>query len=303
MLTFRPIVRALTSFLNADANNTVVIASQTDVIHHPDVKPYRLAEVTVDQARSYLDGRIEAGTWDRLSPPLRALAQNPKDLDLIAEVIGNLGVQKLPTRRADLYAERLKADTALKDWVDTADPRIEILYVLAWRMLAERRTLDFPTFAQWVREELVARDIAAEELDSVTAVLQRSRQFRDVKMRDRLGRHQDAITFDHELVGKFLAARHVRAMLEGPSRAEALELAEDEAWQDVFFFVIDEAVAPQLPELLLDELIERSGVIPLALVAYAIKIKSGEQPPLAPKVRDRYSEARIKEDVKLTPAA
>ena len=295
--------RALTSFLNADASNTVIIASQTDVLHHPDVKPYRLAEVTVDQARSYLDGRVKAGTWDRLSTPLRALAQIPKDLDLIAEVIENLGVQNLPTRRADLYAERLKADTAVKAWVDTADPRIEILYALAWRMLAERRTPDLPTFAQWVKEELNARNHAAEEVDSVTEVLQRSRQFRDVKMRDRLGLDRDAIAFDHELVGKFLAARHVRAMLEGPSRAEALELAEDEAWQDVLFFVIDEAVAPQLPELLLDELIERSGIIPLALVAYAIKIKSGEQPPLPPEVRDRYSEARLREDVKLTPAA
>ena len=59
----------------------------------------------------------------------------------------------------------------------------------------------------------------------------------------------------------------------------------------------------RIPQLLLDGLIERAGVVPLALVAYAIKTKSDEQPPLPPEVRDRYSEARLREDVKLTPAA
>ena len=81
------------------------------------------------------------------------------------------------------------------------------------------------------------------------------------------------------------------------------ERATDEAWQDVFFFVIDEAAAPRLPALLLDDLTERSGAIPLALVAYAIKTKADEQPPLPPEAREKYSEARLREDVKLTPAA
>ena len=294
--------KALTSFLNADANNIVVVASQIDTIQHPDMRSYRLAEVTANQARSYLDARVEAGTWDKLSPLLRALAHNPKDLDLIAEVIDNLGVEMLPSRRADLYAERLKADTGVKAWVDNADPRLEIVYGLAYRMLAERRrVLELPTFAQWVKEELSACHLAAQEVDAVTEVLRRSRQFRQVKTRDRLGRDEEAITFDHELVGKFLAARQVRAMLEGASRSEALSLATDEAWLDVFFFVIDEAGAHRLPELLLDELIDRSGAIPLALVAYAIKTKSDEQLP--PEVREKYGEARLREDVKLTPAA
>ncbi len=57
------------------------------------------------------------------------------------------------------------------------------------------------------------------------------------------------------------------------------------------------------PSLLLDALIERSGAVPLALVAYAIKTKSEEQPPLPLEVRDKYSEARLREDVRLTPAA
>ena len=92
-------------------------------------------------------------------------------------------------------------------------------------------------------------------------------------------------------------------MLESDLRAEALQRVTEEAWQDVFFFVIDEAEAVQLPDLLLEELIERSGAVPLALVAYAIKTKSDEQPPLPSVVRDKYSEARLREDLKVTPAA
>jgi hypothetical protein len=295
--------KALVAFINANAHNTLIVVSQIDLLHHPDVKPYRLAEVTELQAKSYLDQRTKAGTWERLSSQLRALARNPKDLDLIGEVIGNVGVEQIPNRRADLYAERLKIDSAVKNWIDTADPRLPILYALAWHMLAERRTLELSALAEWVRQELSAQKLQPEQVDSVTDVLLRSRQFRQVKARDRLGRVQDAITFDHELVGKFLAARHVRTLLESESRAEVLNLATDETWQDVFFFVIDEAETPRLPKLILDDLITRRGVTPLALVAYAIKSKSDEQPPLAADVRRRYYEARLEEDARLTPAA
>ena len=135
---------------------------------------------------------------------------------------------------------------------------------------------------------------------TVTEVLSRSRQFRHVKMRDRLGREQKTITFDHELVGKFLASRHVSVMLESASRKEALQLATDEVWQDVFFFVIDEAEALLLPELLLDDLIYQGGAISFALVAYAIKSKSGEYPPLPSEIRKKYSDARIDEDAYAT---
>ena len=54
------------AFLNADTGNRVIIASQTYLLRHPDVEAFRLAEVTDDQARSYLDGRIEPGTFDQL---------------------------------------------------------------------------------------------------------------------------------------------------------------------------------------------------------------------------------------------
>ena len=294
---------ALTSFLNADASNCVLIASQTDVLQHPDVKHYRLSEVTVDQARTYLDERIGTGVWNRLSPPLRALAHNPKDLDLIAEVSENLGVENLPARRADLYAERLRADSAVKIWVETADPRLEILYNISFRMLAEKRMLDLPSLALWVREGLSDYDLSADEVDAIVEVLRRSRQFREVKARNRLGREYDAITFDHELVGKFLVARRLRAILESGSRTDALEYSTDETWQDVFFFVIDEADATRLPALLLDALLEQGGATPLALIAYAIRTKTDEVPPLSPEVRDNYTKARLSEDIKLTPAA
>jgi hypothetical protein len=222
----------------------------------------------------------------------------------------NLGVENLPSRRADLYAARLGTDTAIKAWVDTADPRVAALYGLAYRMLAERRALDLPTFNQWLGAELAARDPtkanATDEAAALADILQGSRQFRQVKVRNRLGQQEDVVTFDHELVGKFLAARHARVLLQGgdpEKRKEVLELAANETWQDVFFFVIDEAAGPKLPSLLLDNLLYQSGTVRLALVAYAIKTKADEDPPLPPSVREKYNDARLREDIRLTPAA
>jgi len=218
-------------------------------------------------------------------------------------VIGNLGIGHRPTRRANLYAERLKADTAIKAWSDAADPQLDVLYAVAWRMLEGERIVAPEAFSTWVKEELAARGLPASDVQNVTDALRRSRQFRDVKTRDRLRREQDAVTFDHELVGKFLAARHLRSTLGGEGRDAALRHSAAETWQDVFLFAIDETPAMKLPALLLDSLIEKGGEIRLALVAYAIKTKSDDEPPLPAEYRERYSEVRLNEDARLAQAA
>ena len=71
----------------------------------------------------------------------------------------------------------------------------------------------------------------------------------------------------------------------------------------MFFFVVDETPAAQLPSLLLDDLIGQRGPIPLAVVAYAVKSKEAEGAPPPTRVRDRYTEARLNEDIRQTPAA
>ena len=133
----------IVDFINADPNNYLLVASQTDLLRHPDVKQYRLRQVTDSQAREYVDARVGTGTWVKLSDPMKALAHNPKDLNLIVDVILNLGTDKLPTRRAALYAERLRADSAIENWVEVADPRLSVLYEIAWRLVTVQSVMSY----------------------------------------------------------------------------------------------------------------------------------------------------------------
>src|SRR5262249_23931701 len=81
--------------------------------------------------------------------------------------------------------------------------------------------------------------------DAVTKVMQKmqaSRLFRREVVRDVLGKEQPVTGFSHELIGKFLAARHVRRMIgQGAESAtvDYIGLSGDELWLDMFYFVID----------------------------------------------------------------
>jgi hypothetical protein len=294
---------ALRPFLNRDAGNTVLMASQTDVLLRQDVAAFTMAEVAPEQAAAYLGATVGSGAWDALPLSLRALTRNPQDLALIGEVAGRLGPENLPSRRAALYATKLEDDSTLRKWVASADPRLGVVYALAFRMLAERRVLDQPTLAEWVREALAMRDIDKDEVDAVTAAVRRSRLFREDTALDRLGRRQTVLALDHELTGAFLAARHVRAALTGPERATMLDFARRETWQNVFFFVVDELSAAMLPSALLDDLLARGRDPPLRIVAYAIESKKNEQPPLPGRIEHAYASAKLRQDVQMTPAA
>ena len=294
---------AIHPFLNSDASNFVLMASQTDMIRRQDVAVFTLAEVSPEQAGKYIDDVAGPGAWEALPPGLQALARNPQDLALIAEVVSRLGPGNLPSRRAALYAAKVETDSALRRWVETADPRLGAIYALAFRMLAERRVLDEPTLAEWVREALVAEGQDVAELSSVIAVVRRSRLFREVVAIDQLGRPQAVLTFDHELIGAFLAARFVRSALSGPQRERVLELADRETWQNVFFFAVDELAPAALPALLLDELLARGGDHSLRIVAYAIDGKRSEDPPLPARIQIEWSKAKMRQDLRSTPAA
>jgi hypothetical protein len=301
------------------------MASQTDVLRRQDVASFTMVEVSPEQAAAYLDAAVGRGTWDALPPALRALARNPQDLALIAEVAGRLGPDNLPSRRAALYAEKIEDDSALREWVATADPRLGLVYALAFRMLVERRLLDEPTLAEWVREALAARDLNTDEIGAVAAAVRRSRLFKEDAALDRLGRRHPVLAFDHELIGAFLAARHVRAALTGPERVKMLEFAERETWQNVFFFVVDEIESDQL-NMLLDWLLGRGeGQVlcdtrgrPLRdtagealrdtgnqwtvrIVAYALATKPAEM--IRGEVCQAYNRVKLRQDIQMTPAA
>ena len=157
-------------------------------------------------------------------------------------------------------------------------------------------------FSEWIRSAFEASEINGELLEPTIESLRSSAQFREVTLRDQLGQEQNAITFDHELVGKFLASRHLRWLLEGGSSNEVLNVVKSESLQDVLFFAIDEMNGAELPSLILNSLLEMGGPIPLAAVAYAIRMKSNEDPPLPPTVREMYNERRLTEDLMLTPS-
>lgn len=59
-------------------------------------------------------------------------------------------------------------------------------------------------------------------------------------------------------------------MLSSDSHGKALELANDEQWQDVFFFLIDNLDTIQLSDLLLNPLIKLGGEVGLRIVAYSL---------------------------------
>lgn len=294
---------ALKPFLNRDAANTVLMASQTDLLRRQDVAVFTMVEVSEEQAAKYLSDTVGPGAWDALPSGLRALTRNPQDLTLISEVASRLGTGNLPSRRAALYAEKVQEDSALREWLATADPRLDVVYALAFRMLAERRVLDEPTLAEWIREALATRELKPDEVGAVTAAVRRSRLFREDIAHDRLGRTEPVLAFDHELIGAFLAARHVRAALTGPERATMLDLAERSTWQNVFCFVVDELSAAMLPGALLDDLLARGGDAPLRIVAYAVETKKDEEPPLPDRIQATYAAAKLRQDIQMTPAA
>ena len=290
-------------FLNRDANNTVLMASQTDVLRRPDVAAFNVIDVSEEQAAAYLADAIGPDTWDALPPGLRAMTRNPQDLALVAEVAARLGPGNLPSRRAALYATKVDDDSALRAWVATADPRLGVIYTLAFRMLAERRILDEPTLAAWVREAVAVCELDPDEVGTVTDAVRRSRLFRETIAHDRLGRPQPVLVFDHELIGAFIAARHVASVLKGPEREAMLDLAEQERWQEVLFFVVDELATDDLAEALLDSLMTRGGDTPPRIVAYAIESKRDEVPPLPGRIEHAYASAKLRQDVQMTPAA
>jgi hypothetical protein len=113
--------RLFHTFFNQDAHNFVLIASQVDLIRRQDTPLFNLAEVTPEQAASYLSERVGRDVYSELPPEAQALARNPQDLALLAEVAEALGTARVPTHRAKLYSDILEQDGALRPWIESGD--------------------------------------------------------------------------------------------------------------------------------------------------------------------------------------
>src|SRR5262249_27586588 len=132
----------------------VLIASQQDLIGRDDVHFFNLAEVTPEQAAEYLANATGRDLYPSLPSEAQALARNPQDLALLAEVARALGAAPIPTRRAELYREILAQDGALRAWVKSSDPRLAVIYSLAFRMVFEERVLQENQLREWIATEV-----------------------------------------------------------------------------------------------------------------------------------------------------
>ena len=295
----------LQSFLNRDFHNRIIMASQLDLLERRDIQIFQLAEVSAEQARQYLQAVVGSDYWERLPPEVRTLARNPQDLSLLGEVLQVALPEEVPTKRAELYRRLLETDTALAPWVRTVDPEIRVIYNLAFQMMDEgRRALREDELADILRNSL--KEYQVVDSERVTALLQgleRSRMFRR-ELERILGLKQTIIGFAHELVGKFLASRHLRAMLTDASALsweKLLDLTGESRWLEVCFFALDE-LPPSgkiLDKFLLD-LIRHGGSTRLCVVAYAMGTRSVEA--ISPEIREAYNHAKMTEDLRKTPA-
>jgi ligand-binding sensor domain-containing protein len=298
------VAAAFHPFLNRSADNAVIMASQVDVLERSDMPAFNLAEVTPELAREHLTKAVGRDIWDDLSLDAQALTRNPQDLTLLIEVVNALGPAKVPTHRAELYRAILGQDSALADWIKTGDPSLSIVYALAFHMFGEERVLATDRLRDWLLKEM--RDTGAdhkERLNDLMDRISRSSLFREETAINLLGQATPVIGFRHELIGKFLAARHLRPAIEQrklETLDEWVELSRDVRWLDVFCFAIDELTDHHALNAMLDWLLVDANEVQERIVAYAIGTRADG---IRPRVLQEYAAAKLDEDLRRTPAA
>jgi len=292
--------RLFHTFFNQDAGNFALVVSQVDLIRRQDTPLFNLAEVAPEQAANYLAEVVGRDVFTELPSEAQVLARNPQDLALLAEVAKALGTACVPTHRAELYREILNQDGALRPWVESGDPLLATIYRLAFRMVVERRVLQDGQLREWIAADSA---VSGDAVAKIMQAMQASRLFRREVERDVLGREQPVTGFRHELIGKFLAARHVRHQVQqGPDSAtvDYISLSGEELWLDMFYFVIDESDSAPALNRFLQEILAAGGPARIRLTAYAIGTRRAE---VGSKVLLAYEKAKLDEDLALTPAA
>jgi ligand-binding sensor domain-containing protein len=292
--------RFLHTYFNQDSGNLTLVTSQADLLRRQDTPLFSLVEVTPRQAASYLAEAVGYEVYAELPQEAQSLARNPQDLALLAEVITTLGTTRLPTHRAELYREILNQDGALRPWIESGSLFMEIIYRLAFRMVMERRVLQDDHLREWIAVDPAA---SGEAVAKIMQALRSSRLFRTELESNVLARNQPVTGFRHELIGKFLAARHVhRAIRQGQNSTDTdyIGLSGNELWLDTFYFVIDEIDSSVVLNRFLRDLLAVGGQPQMRICAYAIRTKGSE---VASEVQSAYETAKLNEDLEGTPAA
>jgi hypothetical protein len=179
--------RLFHTFFNRDAHNRSLIATQVDLIRRDDVSIFNLAEVTPEQAAKYLEEATGSDVYPNLPPEAQALARNPQDLALLADVVRSLGAANIPIHRAELYSAILTEDGSLRPWVASNDPRLGTIYALAFRMIAEQRVLQEDQLRDWIAAE---PNVSADSVVTIVGAVHASQLFCTEVRRDILGREQ-----------------------------------------------------------------------------------------------------------------
>jgi hypothetical protein len=292
---------ALHTFLQRDAHNWILVASQLDLLERQDMGVYYLQEVTEKEASTYLSKVTGEDLWDRLPPEAQLLARNPQDLALLGEILSHMRPDTLPTRRADLYRELLQHDQPLERWVQLDSGEIRAIYGLAFRMIeqGQRVLAQDDELASWVRPQLEAYHLQGDAtVRAVVEAIQRSHLFTREDEQNLLGRSRSVIGFRHELIGKYLAACHllplaVSSKAEAP--AELVTLSQEPRWFDVLCFVLDSLQASSALNLLLRSFLQRARPVQLRLVAYALETKLPHM--IDNDIREAYLSAKVHADL------
>ncbi|HJT15524.1 MAG TPA: hypothetical protein VJ790_23075, partial [Dongiaceae bacterium] len=297
------VAAAFHPFLNRDTDNAVIMASQVDVLERADLPAFNLAEVSPELAKEHLLKAVGRDIWEDLSLDAQALTRNPQDLTLLIEVVKALGPARVPTHRAELYRAILGQDSALADWIETGDPSMNIVYALAFHMFGEERVLAIDRLREWLLKHMQTQGAGAdpkERLNDLMDRISRSNLFREETAINLLGQATPVIGFRHELIGKFLASRHLRPAFEQRKREdEWVELSRDVRWTDVFCFAIDELSDNRALNAMLEWLLLDANDVQVRIVAYAIGTRDDG---IHPRVRQDYAAAKLDEDLQRTPA-
>ena len=298
--------KAFGPFLTSFTRNRVLFASQTDVLRRPSTAVFRLMEITDEQARYYLIRTTGNDVWDRLPTEARQFGRNPQNLALLAEILTEVAPEKVPVRRADLYRAIVERDTAVQQWFRSDSIEMQLIYELAFRMLYETRyTVKMDEATEIIRAQLPGDSGQDDEIvQAVLGAIRKSRIFKEEIEHDSCGISTTVVSFQHELIGKFLAARFVRLNLfhqNGRSAITLSDLTREHRFLEVFFFCLDEISSSRELTVLLSEVLKFQDSLSLKIVAYALATK--EPNLVSEEIRIQFNAAQLAAELKDTPAA
>jgi hypothetical protein len=286
----------LNPFLTSNSGNRVLFASQIDSLQRPQTRVIGLDIVTEGEARKYMAAKVGPDMWDLLPPETKNLAQNPQNLELLCETLVATNHSQVPVHRADLYRSIVDQDSALMPLME--DVRINAVYRLAETMFEEFR---YSLRLDEVNELLNRFNVDAQ---TVIEAIRKSRSFHEENRRNVVGLNEITISFAHEMIGKYLAARHLRILLQErkPEISDRIwTLAADQRFEDIFRLIVDELANQKDITLFMNILLDHPTQSHLKITAYAIATKP--QVLVEKQFIDRFTEAQVVAQAGLPPDA